>query len=214
MLVNMYDKIIIGIEGISYSGKTSLCRDVELENKKIVIVDESPKFANVKIIISNDIYNILKNSEITLEIEEKRTNYVKQNFCGNLFVFDRTIFSFISISYAYYNIKMVNYFNEYVDKIIYGIKSGIYLVPDYLVYLRIDEKEIQIRMQKKKKNLPEYWMSNVFKTSFENLMDGIVDFYNTKGRCISPNSLKTISSDELSKIDNNEIIKLLRRMKI
>ena len=210
----MNNKIIIGVEGISYSGKTTLCQNTELKNRKTVIVDESPKFAGVKIIISNDLNSILKNSEITLQIEEKRTNYVKENANGKLFVFDRTIFSFISISYAYYNTKMINYYNEYVEKIIKGIKNGIYLVPDYLVYLKIDEKEIQRRMKKKKKNLPEYWTSNTFKTSIENLMDVIVNFYNKKDRCISPDSMKIISNNGLSKIDNDEIIELLRRMKI
>lgn len=210
----MNNKIIIGVEGISYSGKTTLCQNTELKNRKTVIVDESPKFAEVKIIISNDLNSILKNSEITLQIEEKRTNYVKENANGKLFVFDRTIFSFISISYAYYNTKMINYYNEYVEKIIKGIKNGIYLVPDYLVYLKIDEKEIQRRMKKKKKNLPEYWTSNTFKTSIENLMDVIVNFYNKKDRCISPDSMKTISNNGLSKIDNDEVIELLRRMKI
>lgn len=210
----MNNKIIIGVEGISYSGKTTLCQNTELKNRKTVIVDESPKFAEVKIIISNDLNSILKNSEITLQIEEKRTNYVKENANGKLFVFDRTIFSFISISYAYYNTKMINYYNKYVEKIIKGIKNGIYLVPDYLVYLKIDEKEIQRRMKKKKKNLPEYWTSNTFKTSIENLMDVIVNFYNKKDRCISPDSMKIISNNGLSKIDNDEIIELLRRMKI
>lgn len=210
----MNNKIIIGVEGISYSGKTTLCQNTELKNRKTVIVDESPKFAEVKIIISNDLNSILKNSEITLQIEEKRTNYVKENANGKLFVFDRTIFSFISISYAYYNTKMINYYNEYVEKIIKGIKNGIYLVPDYLVYLKIDEKEIQRRMKKKKKNLPEYWTSNTFKTSIENLMDVIINFYNKKDRCISPDSMKIISNNGLSKIDNDEIIELLRRMKI
>lgn len=210
----MNNKIIIGVEGISYSGKTTLCQNTELKNRKTVIVDESPKFAEVKIIISNDLNSILKNSEITLQIEEKRTNYVKENANGKLFVFDRTIFSFISISYAYYNTKMINYYNEYVEKIIIGIKNGIYLVPDYLVYLKIDEKEIQRRMKKKKKNLPEYWTSNTFKTSIENLMDVIVNFYKKKDRCISPDSMEIISNNGLSKIDNDEIIELLRRMKI
>ena len=69
----MNNKIIIGVEGISYSGKTTLCQNTELKNRKTVIVDESPKFAEVKIIISNDLNSILKNSEITLQIEEKRT---------------------------------------------------------------------------------------------------------------------------------------------
>ena len=110
--------------------------------------------------------------------------------------------------------QMINYYNEYVEKIIKGIKNGIYLVPDYLVYLKIDEKEIQRRMKKKKKNLPEYWTSNTFKTSIENLMDVIANFYNKKDRCISPDSMKIISNNGLSKIDNDEIIELLRRMKI
>ena len=69
-------------------------------------------------------------------------------------------------------------------------------------------------MKKKKKNLPQYWTSNTFKTSIENLMDVIVNFYNKKDRCISPDSMKIISNNGLSKIDNDEIIELLRRMKI
>ena len=210
----MNNKIIIGIEGISYSGKTTLCQNISLTNNEIIIVNESPKFAGIKINISNDINDIQKNSETTLQIEERRTNYVKQYTNRKVFAFDMTIFSFISISYAYYNTNMINYYNEYVDKIIDGIKSGIYLVPDYLVYLRIDEKEMQSRMQKKKKNLPDYWMSNAFKTSIENIMEYIVDFYDKKKRCISPKTMQKISNEKLSKIDNNEVIELLRSMKI
>lgn len=45
-------------------------------------------------------------------------------------------------------------------------------------------------------------------------MDVIVNFYNKKDRCISPDSMKTISNNGLSKIDNDEVIELLRRMKI
>ena len=74
----MNNKIIIGIEGISYSGKTTLCQNISLTNNEIIIVNESPKFAGIKINISNDINDIQKNSETTLQIEERRTNYVKQ----------------------------------------------------------------------------------------------------------------------------------------
>ena len=62
----MNEKIIIGIDGISYSGKTTLCNIINKTNNKMIIVDESPKFSNTKIQISNNVSSILKNAKVTL----------------------------------------------------------------------------------------------------------------------------------------------------
>ena len=150
-----------------------------------------------------------------MQIEEERTKYTSQQFKSNILLFDRTIFSFISISYAYYNTGMVNYYNDYIDQIIDGIKNKVYLVPDYLIYLEVTEEETLKRMQRKKKNLPEYWLSPKFKNSICELMSKIVNVYQVNNRFIHYDEFeKFLNKNKFTKIDSYAIINLLLEMKI
>ena len=210
----MNEKIIIGIDGISYSGKTTLCNIINKTNNKMIIVDESPKFSNTKIQISNNVSSILKNAKVTLEIEKSRGKYVKEFIGKTFFLFDRTIFSFVAISYAYYENEMVDYFNRYLEEIINGIEREEYLVPDYFVFLKIDKNELIKRIAKRKKNLPNYWLSENCNNSINHILEKRYNFYKEKNRCLTSEELMEISSEKLSKIKKEEIIVLLRRMKV
>lgn len=209
----MKQKIVIGIDGISYSGKTTFCNEVRDFTDAIVIIDESPKFANTKIIISDEQEAILQNSQITLQIEKERTKHVQHEKNKKIFLFDRTIFSFIAISYAYYKTHMINYFNEYIEEIIEGIKKEQYLVPDYLIFLSVSEEELKRRMLIKKKNLPNYWLTKDFSDSIEEILKKVNDFYKMQNRCISKEELFTYDN-KLLKIKKEDIIDLLRTFKI
>ncbi|CDE49338.1 predicted protein [Firmicutes bacterium CAG:460] len=210
----MNNKIIVGVEGVSYSGKTTFCENAAFNNN-VIIVNESPKFCGITIKVTDNKEEIIKNSELTLQIEEERTKYTSQQFKSNILLFDRTIFSFISISYAYYNTGMVNYYNDYIDQIIDGIKNKVYLVPDYLIYLEVTEEETLKRMQRKKKNLPEYWLSPKFKNSICELMSKIVNVYQVNNRFIHYDEFeKFLNKNKFTKIDSYAIINLLLEMKI
>lgn len=208
----MSDKIIIGVDGISYAGKTTLCNKIE-KQKKFNIVYESPKFANIKIKISNSINSILTNAQTTLEIEKLRTNYVITS-SDLIFIYDRTIFSFIAISYAYYKIGIVNYFNNYIDNILDGIKQNRFLIPDYLIYLNINKEELTKRKKIKKKSLPSYWTSQKFNDSINFILSKISEIYANEGRALNPKNLLNLKKDTLSKINNERIILLLEELKI
>lgn len=210
----MNNNIIVGVEGVSYSGKTTFCEKAVFNNN-VIIVSESPKFCGITIKVTDNNVDIIKNSELTLQIEEKRTKYAFQQFKSNVLLFDRTIFSFISISYAYYNTGMINYYNDYIDQIINGIKNKIYLVPDYLIYLEVSDEETLKRMQRKRKNLPEYWLSSKFKNSICELMNKVKNFYQTNNRFIHCDEFETfLNKHKFTKIDSNSIIDLLLELKI
>ena len=210
----MNNKIIIGIDGISYAGKTTVCNEIEKTNKDIVIVSESPKFANKEIHISTSNNSILENAKVTLEIEKRRTIYVKDFLDKELFLFDRSVFSFLAISYAYYKTKIINYFNDYVDNIINGIEAGEYLVPDYLLYLSISSEELKRRMQIHKKHLPDYWTSEVFNDSIDEILKIVNDFYTKNKRSISKEELFQIEASRLTKIEKERVVELIRSLKI
>ena len=115
----------------------------EVRTRNFIIVDESPKFANVKIKITSDQNDIINNSKMTLAIEKERKKFV-DNLKDNIFVYDRSIFSFLAISFAYYKFGIIDYFEEYLYHIIEGLKKDEFSIPDYLIYLKIDNKTAEI----------------------------------------------------------------------
>ena len=205
-------KIIIGIEGTSYSGKTTLCNYLEKNNDNYVVVCESPKFAGQKIHITNNNCDIISNSIKTLEIEELRTKFANLNK-NKLLLFDRTIFSFVSISYAYYKTNIIDYFCDYVDKVIEEIKKGNFLVPDYLVYLDISDEELKLRTKIRRKNLPEYWTSKKFTSAAKSILAIICKYYNDNNRLLYERELNSLQIANLSKINKEEVIRVLGEIK-
>ena len=49
----MNNKIIVGVEGVSYSGKTTFCENAAFNNN-VIIVNESPKFCGITIKVTDN----------------------------------------------------------------------------------------------------------------------------------------------------------------
>lgn len=200
-------KIIIGVDGISYSGKTTLCNELK-RTRNFIIVDESPKFANVKIKITSDQNDIINNSKMTLAIEKERKKFV-DNLKDKIFVYDRSIFSFLAISFAYYKFGIIDYFEEYLYHIIEGLKKDEFSIPDYLIYLKIDNNELQRRITIKKKHLPDYWISRKFNLYYNDFLSLIYDFYKKNNRILIKSDIFSMETTIFTKIEKNDVINFL-----
>ena len=207
----MSDKIIIGIDGVSYSGKTTLCDKIE-KRKNIKIISESPKFVNIEMKITNDKNDIINNSKKTLEIEKLRTNSVN-NSLDNLYIYDRTIFSFLAISYSYFYCGMIDYFNEYLASIVEGIETGFYLVPDYLIVLDISNMELNLRKNELDKGLPDYWTSDEFNDGYRKILSQIASLYKKNNRLLHSESLHNQETKKFSKISIDLVINFLKGLR-
>lgn len=201
------EKIIIGVDGISYSGKTTLCDELK-SVCNFIIVDESPKFANVKITITSNQNDIINNSKKTLAIERERKKFV-DNLKSNIFVYDRSIFSFLAISFAYYKFGIIDYFDDYLYFIIDGLKKDKYSIPDYLVYLNIDNKELLKRIAKKKKHLPDYWISRKFNLYYNEFLSLVYNFYKKNDRAIMKSDIFSVETTIFTKIKKSDVINFL-----
>ena len=126
--------------------------------------------------ITSDQNDIINNSKMTLAIEKERKKFV-DNLKDKIFVYDRSIFSFLAISFAYYKFGIIDYFEEYLYHIIEGLKKDEFSIPDYLIYLKIDNNELQRRITIKKKHLPDYWISRKFNLYYNDFLSLIYDFY-------------------------------------
>lgn len=158
---------IFVVEGVSNTGKTTLCEKLkERDNFKVIpeVADftlECPK-------PSKNEEDELKNQDFFLEIETIRLNEaIKYASKGFNVILDRSIFSTLSIAYGLDKFKKYNVYEKMKEKYQNWLgKNNLNIIEKYII-LYTNDFEIDIRNKSRKKSLSKNWLNSDF-IAFQN----------------------------------------------
>lgn len=177
--------LFIGIEGHSFSGKTTLLKDLSATGA-INVVDEHDVFANgaenfpdIKFKNEKDVINDIK---FFLDLEEKRCQkaieLIEEN--GKPTIFDRTIISVVLFQ-KYLKDQKKSWLHGYEDSIrIYqdAITTGRIFIPSRLIHLKPENKSVFQERTKRAVSIDFYkkfstneYMNKHYEYILENLFD-------------------------------------------
>lgn len=198
---------IIALDGISNSGKTTMCK---LNEQDFHIVPEPHFVTDYNFDLTFDKTNIVCNAQKTLELEKLRNDYIKNSNIKNSMIIDRSILSYVAISFSYKKSE-VDYFADFANWVIEMINNNQITLPDVYVILKRDFKACQILL--KQKNLPEYWCSESFASYQQYVFDKFAKtFKNSTIVVNSPIKLKEIDISNKTKVTKEQFIQFLKEL--
>lgn len=198
---------IIALDGISNAGKTTMCN---LNKEDCYIVPEPHFVTEYNFDLTFEKNNIIKNSKITLELEKLRNEHIKSYSTKKTMIIDRSILSYIAISYSYKK-SGIDYFSEFTNVVIKMLEKDEITIPDVIVILKRDFKECQILLNQK--NLPEYWCSENFASLQQSVFDKFAKKFNNYAVEIEePCNINQIDLSNKTKITKSEFIEFLKEL--
>lgn len=153
---------MIGIEGISCVGKTTLCRKLS-EYTNYSYVEEASTFYKDKDGYppsASDILQARRNEKFYFELERERWKVAeKLKEQENIVFLDRTLLSTIVVSYALMQYKGFDTMSDVISDYNHYIRNNMIGLPECYIHLEINHEEMEQRNLIRENLLQDDWMN-------------------------------------------------------
>lgn len=198
---------VIALDGISNSGKTTMCN---LNKENLFIVPEPHFITPYNFDLTFEKKNIICNAQKTLELEKLRNDYIEKNTTEKIMIIDRSILSYIAISYSYKKCG-IDYFSNFSNWVIQMLENNQITIPDVFIILKRNIRDCQILL--KQKNLPEYWCSVEFASLQEYIFEKFVEKFKNSTMVIDkPCDINQIDLSNKTRLTKKDIIEFLKEL--